>query len=90
MHVSRHPSQFVRLIVTDAGDGDNSDHADWADAKIPRPRPPGGAPPRAPPRPQRTRPRIRLAIAESLNVAGGRERRLLSGLRTGVSTPRSR
>jgi alpha-galactosidase len=27
-------AQFVRLIVTDAGDGNNSDHADWADAKI--------------------------------------------------------
>ncbi|HEV7964364.1 MAG TPA: NPCBM/NEW2 domain-containing protein, partial [Actinoplanes sp.] len=24
----------VRLIVTDGGDGNNSDHADWADAKI--------------------------------------------------------
>jgi alpha-galactosidase len=25
---------FVRLIVTDGGDGNNSDHADWADARI--------------------------------------------------------
>ncbi|GII24986.1 NPCBM/NEW2 domain-containing protein [Planosporangium mesophilum] len=24
----------VRLIVTDGGDGNNSDHADWADAKL--------------------------------------------------------
>jgi alpha-galactosidase len=24
----------VRLIVTDGGDGNNSDHADWADAKV--------------------------------------------------------
>ena len=27
-------AQFVRLIVTDGGDGNNSDHADWADAQI--------------------------------------------------------
>ncbi len=27
-------AQFVRLIVTDGGDGTNSDHADWADARI--------------------------------------------------------
>jgi alpha-galactosidase len=27
-------AQFVRLIVTDAGDGNNSDHADWAGAEI--------------------------------------------------------
>jgi alpha-galactosidase len=25
---------FVRLVATDAGDGTNSDHADWADAKL--------------------------------------------------------
>ncbi|MFC5402042.1 NPCBM/NEW2 domain-containing protein [Cohnella soli] len=24
----------LKLIVTDAGDGINSDHADWADAKL--------------------------------------------------------
>lgn len=34
MHVSRRPFHVVRPIVTDAGDGDNYDHADWADAKI--------------------------------------------------------
>jgi alpha-galactosidase len=27
-------STFVRLAATDGGDGNNSDHADWADAKI--------------------------------------------------------
>jgi hypothetical protein len=27
-------SEFVRLVVTDGGDGTNSDHADWADAKV--------------------------------------------------------
>jgi alpha-galactosidase len=27
-------AKVVRLVVTDAGDGINSDHADWADAKI--------------------------------------------------------
>jgi alpha-galactosidase len=25
---------LVRLIATDAGDGNNSDHADWANARI--------------------------------------------------------
>ena len=24
----------VRLVVTDAGDGNNSDHADWADTRL--------------------------------------------------------
>jgi hypothetical protein len=27
-------ADFVRLVVTDGGDGTNSDHADWADAKV--------------------------------------------------------
>ncbi|MGH3648436.1 MAG: NPCBM/NEW2 domain-containing protein [Micromonosporaceae bacterium] len=27
-------ASFVRLVVTDALDGNNSDHADWADAKV--------------------------------------------------------
>ncbi|WP_405684106.1 NPCBM/NEW2 domain-containing protein [Streptomyces sp. NBC_01387] len=27
-------AQVVRLVVTDAGDGNDSDHADWADAKL--------------------------------------------------------
>jgi hypothetical protein len=27
-------SDFVRLVVTDGGDGTNSDHADWADARV--------------------------------------------------------
>ena len=27
-------ASFLRLVVTDAGDGNNSDHADWADAKL--------------------------------------------------------
>ncbi len=27
-------ASFVRLIVTDGGDGNDSDHADWADARI--------------------------------------------------------
>jgi alpha-galactosidase len=27
-------ASFVRLVVTDAGDGDNSDHADWAAARV--------------------------------------------------------
>ena len=27
-------SDFVRLVVADGGDGTNSDHADWADAKV--------------------------------------------------------
>ncbi|MGQ5634875.1 MULTISPECIES: NPCBM/NEW2 domain-containing protein [unclassified Streptomyces] len=27
-------AQVVRLVVTDAGDGNDSDHADWADARV--------------------------------------------------------
>lgn len=27
-------AQVVRLVVTDGGDGIDSDHADWADAKL--------------------------------------------------------
>ncbi|AOR35907.1 hypothetical protein BFF78_36930 [Streptomyces fodineus] len=27
-------AQVIRLIVTDAGDGNDSDHAEWADARV--------------------------------------------------------
>jgi alpha-galactosidase len=29
-----HGAQFLRMVVTDAGDGNNSDHADWAAAAV--------------------------------------------------------
>ena len=27
-------AQFVRMVVTDGGNGNNSDHADWAGAQL--------------------------------------------------------